>query len=215
MDVSTRSKTLTRLGPVLLAYAAFIALGTPDGLLGIAWPTMRLDFGVPLDAVGMLLVASVIGYMTSSFLSGALVARLSPAGSGVLPQCQPGSLATAGFGTALGVIRAGVAAGRIDKVFAGETRPWNQGARLTVWELQQDGIDATLIAEEPKIAPYLHRMKVNIAEAVNLKVRFVGVKAPTNERLGALGRQEGIAALAVASVGPHDKGGQAQQAGNR
>jgi fucose permease len=75
VDVTTRSKTLTRLGPVLLAYAAFVALGMPDGLLGIAWPTMRLDFGVPLDAVGMLLVASVIGYMTSSFLSGALVAR--------------------------------------------------------------------------------------------------------------------------------------------
>lgn len=76
MNVSTSTRTLTRLGPIILAYAAFVALGMPDGLLGIAWPTMRLDFGVPLDAVGMLLVASVIGYMTSSFLSGALVARL-------------------------------------------------------------------------------------------------------------------------------------------
>ena len=64
-----------RLGPVLLAYAAFIALGMPDGLLGIAWPTMRVDFGVPLDAVGMLLIAAVVGYMTSSFLSGTLVGR--------------------------------------------------------------------------------------------------------------------------------------------
>ena len=64
------------LGPILLAYAAFIALGMPDGLLGIAWPTMRADFGVPLDALGMLLLASVVGYMTSSFLSGALMARI-------------------------------------------------------------------------------------------------------------------------------------------
>ena len=48
-----------RLGPVLLAYAAFIALGMPDGLLGIAWPTMRVDFAVPLDAVGMLLIAAL------------------------------------------------------------------------------------------------------------------------------------------------------------
>jgi fucose permease len=48
----------------------------PDGLLGIAWPTMRADFGVPLDALGMLLLASVVGYMTSSFLSGALMARI-------------------------------------------------------------------------------------------------------------------------------------------
>ena len=74
-------------------------------------------------------------------------AALIAPGSGVLTHCNTGSLATAGFGTALGVIRAGVAAGRVARVFAGETRPWNQGARLTVWELQQDGIDATLIAD--------------------------------------------------------------------
>ncbi|PJK10948.1 S-methyl-5-thioribose-1-phosphate isomerase [Lysobacteraceae bacterium NML08-0793] len=74
-------------------------------------------------------------------------AALIAPGSGVLTHCNTGSLATAGFGTALGVIRAGVAEGRIARVFAGETRPWNQGARLTVWELLQDGIPATLIAD--------------------------------------------------------------------
>lgn len=78
---------------------------------------------------------------------GVLGAALVAPGSGVLTHCNTGSLATAGFGTALGVIRAGVAQGRIGAVFAGETRPWLQGARLTVWELQQDGIDATLIAD--------------------------------------------------------------------
>jgi methylthioribose-1-phosphate isomerase len=78
---------------------------------------------------------------------GTLGAALIAPGSGVLTHCNTGSLATAGFGTALGVIRAGVAQGRIARVFAGETRPWLQGARLTVWELQQDGIDATLIAD--------------------------------------------------------------------
>ena len=61
---------------MLLAYAAFIALGMPDGLLGIAWPSIRADFGIPLDSLGWLLFASVSGYMTSTFLSGALVARL-------------------------------------------------------------------------------------------------------------------------------------------
>ena len=78
---------------------------------------------------------------------GALGAALIPEGSGVLTHCNTGSLATAGFGTALGVIRAGVAQGRIDRVYAGETRPWQQGARLTAWELLQDGIPATLIAD--------------------------------------------------------------------
>ncbi|MCK9537809.1 S-methyl-5-thioribose-1-phosphate isomerase [Dokdonella sp.] len=78
---------------------------------------------------------------------GALGADLIAPGSGVLTHCNTGSLATAGFGTALGVIRAGFAAGRIDRVFAGETRPWLQGARLTMWELQRDGIPATLVAD--------------------------------------------------------------------
>lgn len=75
MRISSNSKTITRLGPILLAYAAFIALGMPDGLLGIAWPSMRAHFSVPLDALGMLLIGSVSGYMLSSFMSGALVAR--------------------------------------------------------------------------------------------------------------------------------------------
>jgi 2-C-methyl-D-erythritol 2,4-cyclodiphosphate synthase len=61
-------------------------------------------------------------------------------------------------------------------------------------------IDATVLAEEPKIAPHLQKMKLNIAEALNLNVRRVGIKATTNERLGAIGRGEGIAAMAVASV---------------
>jgi methylthioribose-1-phosphate isomerase len=78
---------------------------------------------------------------------GMLGADLIKAGSGVLTHCNTGSLATAGFGTALGVIRAGVATGRIARVFASETRPWLQGARLTAWELHEDGIPVTLIAD--------------------------------------------------------------------
>jgi methylthioribose-1-phosphate isomerase len=78
---------------------------------------------------------------------GELGASLIAPGSGVLTHCNTGSLATSGFGTALGVIRAGVAEERIADVFAGETRPWLQGARLTVWELLQDRIPATLIAD--------------------------------------------------------------------
>jgi methylthioribose-1-phosphate isomerase len=78
---------------------------------------------------------------------GALGASLIDAPAGVLTHCNTGSLATAGFGTALGVIRAGVAEGRIAKVYASETRPWLQGARLTAWELSADGIPVTLIAD--------------------------------------------------------------------
>jgi methylthioribose-1-phosphate isomerase len=74
-------------------------------------------------------------------------APLVPDGRTVLTHCNAGALATAGYGTALGVIRAAVAAGKKIDVFADETRPFLQGARLTVWELQRDGIQATLITD--------------------------------------------------------------------
>jgi len=65
----------------------------------------------------------------------------------VLTHCNAGALATAGYGTALGVIRSAVEQGKKIAVFADETRPYLQGARLTAWELQQDGIDVTLITD--------------------------------------------------------------------
>ncbi len=74
-------------------------------------------------------------------------APLIPDGKTVLTHCNAGALATAGYGTALGVIRAAVASGKKINVFADETRPFLQGARLTVWELQHDKIPATLITD--------------------------------------------------------------------
>jgi len=74
-------------------------------------------------------------------------AILVPDKKTVLTHCNAGALATAGYGTALGVIRAAVSAGKAIDVFADETRPFLQGARLTVWELQQDDIAATLITD--------------------------------------------------------------------
>ncbi len=74
-------------------------------------------------------------------------APLVPDGKTVLTHCNAGALATAGFGTALGVIRAAVQAGKKIDVFADETRPFLQGARLTAWELQRDGIETTLITD--------------------------------------------------------------------
>ncbi|HLJ91178.1 MAG TPA: S-methyl-5-thioribose-1-phosphate isomerase [Candidatus Angelobacter sp.] len=74
-------------------------------------------------------------------------AALMPAAGGVLTHCNAGALATCGYGTALGVIRAAIGAGKKIHVFADETRPFLQGARLTAWELINDGIDTTLIAD--------------------------------------------------------------------
>ncbi len=68
-------------------------------------------------------------------------------GRPVLTHCNTGSLATGGYGTALGVIRSAFRAGRLDRVYADETRPWLQGSRLTAWELVQDQIPVVLICE--------------------------------------------------------------------
>ena len=119
---------------------------------------------------------------------GVLGAALIEPGSGVMTHCNTGSLATAGFGTALGVIRAGVAQGRIARVFAGETRPWLQGARLTAWELQQDGIDAALIAD----AAASHLMKTG-------QVQWVVVGADRICANGDVANKIGTYQLAIAA----------------
>lgn len=74
-------------------------------------------------------------------------AQLIAEGDAVLTHCNTGSLATGGYGTALGVIRAAHEQGKLRRVFAGETRPWLQGARLTAWELIRDGIPVELVIE--------------------------------------------------------------------
>jgi methylthioribose-1-phosphate isomerase len=74
-------------------------------------------------------------------------ATLMPASGGVLTHCNAGALATCGYGTALGVIRAAVADGKKLQIFADETRPFLQGSRLTAWELQKDGIPTTVISD--------------------------------------------------------------------
>src|SRR4029079_12995967 len=78
---------------------------------------------------------------------GAFGAAVVPAEAKILTHCNAGALATAGYGTALGVIRGAVEAGKHVAVFADETRPFLQGARLTAWELVRDGIDTTVITD--------------------------------------------------------------------
>ncbi len=86
---------------------------------------------------------------------GRLGSALIDSGTHVLTHCNTGSLATGGYGTALGVIRSAYQAGRIEGVYADETRPWLQGSRLTAWELVQDRIPVSLIADSA--AAYLMR----------------------------------------------------------
>jgi methylthioribose-1-phosphate isomerase len=80
----------------------------------------------------------------------------------VLTHCNAGALATGGYGTALGVIRAAVASGKNIRVFADETRPFLQGARLTAWELGKDGIPVTLITDN-MAGHFMHQGKIQAA----------------------------------------------------
>jgi methylthioribose-1-phosphate isomerase len=130
---------------------------------------------------------------------GELGAALIAPGSGVLTHCNTGSLATAGYGTALGVIRAGVAQDRIARVFADETRPWQQGARLTVWELQQDGIDATLIADSAAA----HLMKTGAVQWVVVGADRICANGDTANKIGTYqlaiaARHHGVKFMVVA-----------------
>ncbi len=88
---------------------------------------------------------------------GAAGATLFESGDRVLTHCNAGALATGGYGTALGIVRAAAAAGREVTVLAGETRPFLQGARLTAWELFRDGIPVTVITDS--MAGHLMRRK--------------------------------------------------------
>jgi fucose permease len=120
MSLWTRVKNYPRLALVLLAFIAFVALGLPDGLLGVGWPSIRAGFSLPLDAIGMLLTAAVAGYMTSSFLSGYLLSRVG-VGRLLAGSCLLTGLALIGYTLApqwwvmvlLGVF-AGLGAGAID-----------------------------------------------------------------------------------------------------
>ncbi len=107
--------------------------------------------GRPLDEIRAAMVAEAQKVRCEDIAINEAMGRngapLIPDGKTVLTHCNAGALATAGYGTALGVVRAAVAAGKNIDVFADETRPVLQGARLTVWELMRDGIPATLITD--------------------------------------------------------------------
>lgn len=107
-------------------------------------------------------------------------AALLPDSGTVLTHCNAGALATGGYGTALGVIRAAVSAGKKLQVFADETRPFLQGARLTAWELAQDGIPVTLITDNMAG----HFMKRGEIKAVIVGADRIAANGDTANKIG-------------------------------
>jgi fucose permease len=105
---------------LLLTFLAFVPLGLPDGLIGVAWPSIRVHFGVPIDALGWLFVTSTVGYVGSSLMSGALLRRLRVGGL-VAASCLASAASLVGYAyspsfvamATLGLV-AGASAGAID-----------------------------------------------------------------------------------------------------
>ena len=142
-----------------MAYALAVLRAARPTAVNLAWAVDRMggvlraareSGGSPAEAAATLeREARVIceDDLASCRAMGRHGASLVPQGARVLTHCNAGGLATAGYGTALGVIRAAHEAGKGIRVLADETRPFLQGARLTAWELLRDGIDVTLIAD--------------------------------------------------------------------
>ena len=120
-------------------------------------------------------------------------AELIPTGTTILTHCNAGALATGGYGTALGVIRAAHAQGKVERVLATETRPLLQGARLTAWELVADGIPASLIPDSAAG----HMMNRGAIGAVVVGADRIAANGDTANKIGTyqlavLARENGV-----------------------
>jgi methylthioribose-1-phosphate isomerase len=137
---------------------------------------------------------------------GAFGAEVVPADARILTHCNAGALATAGYGTALGVIRGAVEAGKQVAVFADETRPFLQGARLTAWELLRDGIQTTVITDNMAGA-LMHQGKVNF---VVVGADRIAANGDTANKIGTysvavLAREHGIPFYVAAPLSTIDR----------
>jgi methylthioribose-1-phosphate isomerase len=136
-------------GPERLRAAAELLAGARPTAVNLAWAVRRMSRRIGQPAAALLAEAHAIRDEDEASCRriGALGAPLIPDAARVLTHCNAGALATAAYGTALGVVRAAHAEGRVAQVYADETRPFFQGARLTAWELQRDGIPVTVLTD--------------------------------------------------------------------
>ncbi|MEA4910040.1 MAG: MFS transporter [Chloroflexi bacterium] len=171
MEHSRARAAQSKIGLIVLAYVAFIALGLPDGLMGVAWPSIQSNFGLPLDALGLLFITSTAGYLVSSFLSGQFIARLGIGGV-LAASCALTGLSLTGYtlapgwGTivALGVF-SGFGAGAIDAGLNTYVAA-NFEAGLMQWLHASYGIGVTL-------GPMIMTASLNLYDSWRLGYRVV------------------------------------------
>ncbi len=136
---------------------------------------------------------------------GALGAALLPPKAQVLTHCNTGALATGGYGTALGVVRAAAATGGIAMVYADETRPWLQGERLTAWELVEEGLPVTVLADSAAAA----LLRSGDIAAVLVGADRIAANGDTANKIGTYGlavlaRHHGVPFYVVAPISTID-----------
>jgi len=134
-------------------------------------------------------------------------AALVPEAATILTHCNAGALATAGYGTALGVVRAAVEQGKRVTVLAGETRPFLQGARLTAWELVRDGIETTVITDNMAAA----MMRQGLVDVVVVGADRIAANGDVANKIGTYGvavlaREHGIPFYVAAPISTVDLG---------
>ncbi|MGC1463206.1 MAG: S-methyl-5-thioribose-1-phosphate isomerase [Terracidiphilus sp.] len=200
----TNSKTTEGFTPEFESICALLA-GTRPTAVNLFWAIDRmkglfanlLDSGATLAQVQDRLLAEAHAMYAEDIAAcktmGAFGAALLPEEGGVLTHCNAGALATCGYGTALGVIRSAVEQGKQIHVFADETRPFLQGARLTAWELMADGIPTTVICDN--MAASL--MKAGKIQAVVVGADRIAANGDTANKIGTynvaiLAKEHGI-----------------------
>ena len=190
--------TMTSFLDELDAQAAWITAARPTAV-NLGWAVQRCQnaartCSTPGQAAERILALAHVMReqdIESNEAIGRSGAALMPDSGGVLTHCNTGALATAGYGTALGVIRAAWESGKRPHVFCTETRPWLQGARLTAWELARLGIPATLIVDSAAGA----LMASGSVGAVVTGADRIAANGDTANKIGTYG----LAALAAAN----------------
>ncbi|NKF22680.1 S-methyl-5-thioribose-1-phosphate isomerase [Solimonas marina] len=161
--------------------------------------------GADVDALEAEAVAIHEEDLAQNLRMGELGAALIAPGARLVTHCNTGALATGGHGTALGVIRTAHAQGKVAMVYNGETRPWLQGARLTAWELQQEGIPARLVADGA-VAHLMTREKI---DWVIVGADRIAANGDTANKIGTYAlavaaRRHGVRFMVVAPSGTFD-----------
>jgi methylthioribose-1-phosphate isomerase len=162
--------------------AATILLAARPTAVNLRWAVEHMQ-GLPIDqwdAAARDLHTDDIRINQAIGMHGA---SLLPEGSTVYTHCNAGALATGGWGTALGVVRSAWQSGRLAHVFAGETRPYLQGARLTAWECEQEGIPCTLVTDSTAAS----LMAAGKVDAVVVGADRVAANGDVANKIGTLG----------------------------